>query len=73
MCAFSVQPGLLFHLKRCVSTVFTQLIFGPAVLLTLKEKAFLLGGDIFVREVKAVVWQSEGCRFDPTLGVSNCP
>ena len=25
------------------------------------------------REVRAVVWQSEGCRFDPTLGVSKCP
>ena len=22
---------------------------------------------------RAVVWQSEGCRFDPTLGVSKCP
>ena len=25
------------------------------------------------QEVRAVVWQSEGCRFDPTLGVSQCP
>ena len=25
------------------------------------------------QEVSAVVWQSEGCRFDPTLGVSKCP
>ena len=23
--------------------------------------------------VRAVVWQSEGCRFDPTLGVLKCP
>ena len=22
---------------------------------------------------RAVFWQSEGCRFDPTLGVSKCP
>ena len=22
---------------------------------------------------RAIVWQSEGCRFDPTLGVSKCP
>ena len=29
-------------------------------------------GDV-AQEVKAVVWQSEGCRFDPTLGVSKCP
>ena len=26
-------------------------------------------GDV-AQEVRAVVWQSEGCRFDPTLGVS---
>ena len=25
------------------------------------------------QEGRAVVWQSEGCRFDPTLGVSKCP
>ena len=31
-----------------------------------------LWGDM-VQEVRAVVWQSEGCRFDPTLGVSKCP
>ena len=24
------------------------------------------------QEVRAVVWQSEGCWFDPTLGVSKC-
>ena len=30
------------------------------------------GGDMG-QEVRAVVWQSEGCRFDPTLGVSKCP
>ena len=29
-------------------------------------------GDM-AQEVRAVVWQSEGCRFDPTLGVSKCP
>ena len=27
------------------------------------------GGDM-AQEVRAVVWQSEGCQFDPTLGVS---
>ena len=32
----------------------------------------LKGGDV-AQEVRAVVWQSEGCRFDPTLGVSKCP
>ena len=32
----------------------------------------LCGGDIAL-EVRAVVWQSEGCRFDATLGVSKCP
>ena len=26
-------------------------------------------GDV-AQEVRPVVWQSEGCRFDPTLGVS---
>ena len=26
-------------------------------------------GDV-AQEVRAVVWQSEVCRFDPTLGVS---
>ena len=31
-----------------------------------------LDGDV-AQEVRAVVWQSEGCRFDPTLGVSKCP
>ena len=30
------------------------------------------GGDM-AQEVRAVVWQSEGCQFDPTLGVSKCP
>ena len=30
------------------------------------------GGDM-AQEGRAVVWQSEGCRFDPTLGVSKCP
>ena len=30
-------------------------------------------GRDMVQEVRAVVWQSEGCRFDPTLGVSKCP
>ena len=29
-------------------------------------------GDM-AQEVRAVVWQSEGCRFDPSLGVSKCP
>ena len=29
-------------------------------------------GDV-PQEVRAAVWQSEGCRFDPTLGVSKCP
>ena len=32
----------------------------------------LYGGEM-AQEVTAVVWQSEGCRFDPTLGVSKCP
>ena len=31
-----------------------------------------LWGDM-AQEVRAVVWQSEGCQFDPTLGVSKCP
>ena len=31
-----------------------------------------LCGDT-AQEVRAVVWQSEGCRFEPTLGVSKCP
>ena len=25
------------------------------------------------QKVRAVVWQSEGCWFDPTLGMSKCP
>ena len=25
------------------------------------------------QEVRAVILQLEGCRFDPTLGVSKCP
>ena len=25
------------------------------------------------QEVKAVVWQSDGCQFDPTLGMLKCP
>ena len=29
-------------------------------------------GDM-AQELRAVVWQSEGCWFDPTLGVSKCP
>ena len=29
-------------------------------------------GDM-AQEVRAVVWQSEGCRFNPTLSVSKCP
>ena len=29
------------------------------------------GGEI-AQEVRAVVWQSEGCRFDPSMGVSKC-
>ena len=33
---------------------------------------FLPGGDV-AQEVRAVVWQSEGRRFDPTLGMSKCP
>ena len=32
----------------------------------------LVAADM-AQEVRAVVWQSEGCRFDPTLGVSKCP
>ena len=32
----------------------------------------ICGGDM-AQEVRAVIWQSEGCRFDPTLGVSQCP
>ena len=32
----------------------------------------LPSGDV-AQEVRAVVWQLEGCRFDPTLGVSKCP
>ena len=31
------------------------------------------GGATLGQEVRAVVWQSEGCRFDPTLGVSKSP
>ena len=30
------------------------------------------GGDM-AQEVRAVVWQLEGCRFDPTLGLLKCP
>ena len=30
-------------------------------------------GAAMAQEVRAVVWQSEGRRFDPTLGVSRCP
>uniref|UniRef100_A0A0E9P9Z8 Uncharacterized protein n=1 Tax=Anguilla anguilla TaxID=7936 RepID=A0A0E9P9Z8_ANGAN len=26
------------------------------------------GGDDIAQEVRAVVWQSEGCRFDPRIG-----
>ena len=33
---------------------------------------FLHGGEM-AQEVRAVIWQSEGCRFDPTLGMSKCP
>ena len=33
---------------------------------------FSRGGDM-AQEVRAVVRQSEGRRFDPTLGVSKCP
>ena len=29
-------------------------------------------GDM-AQEVRAVIWQSEGYRFDPTLGVLKCP
>ena len=36
------------------------------------EDRFHFDGDM-AQEVRAVVWQSEGCRFDPTLGVSKCP
>ena len=32
----------------------------------------VIGGEM-AQEVEAVVWQSEGCWFDPTLGVSKCP
>ena len=40
----------------------------------LKSKCipYSMGGDM-AQEVRAVVRQSEGCRFDPTLGVSKCP
>ena len=31
-----------------------------------------LRGDV-AQEVRAVVWQSEGYQFDPTLSVSKCP
>ena len=33
----------------------------------------LAQGHFDTPKVRAVVWQSEGCRFDPTLGVSKCP
>ena len=36
------------------------------------HNAFIIGGDM-AQEVRAVVWQSEGYQFDPTLGVSKCP
>ena len=29
-------------------------------------------GDI-AQEVRPVIWQSEGCRFNPTMGVLMCP
>ena len=29
--------------------------------------------DDMAQEVRAVIWQSEGCRFDTSLGVSKCP
>ena len=38
----------------------------------LQELFIYIGGDV-AREVRAVAWQAEGCRFDPTLGVSKCP
>ena len=31
------------------------------------------GGADMAQEGRAFVWQSEGCQFDPTLGVSKCP
>ena len=42
---------------------------GGPHLLCILEIHILLGGDM-AQEVRAVVWQSECCQFDPTLGVS---
>ena len=33
----------------------------------------MIGGGDMAQGVRAVVWQSEGCWFDPTLGVSKYP
>ena len=46
--------------------------FGVGLMTQFYIGKHLNGGDV-AQEVRAVVWQSEGCRFDPTLGVSKCP
>ena len=51
--------------QRSTSTVCT--------LVPLSSHTLPLTQDDMAQEVRAVAWQSEACRFDPTLGVSKCP
>ena len=44
----------------------------PPLLKKAPAPSSAIWGDM-AQEVRAVAWQSEGCRFDPTLGVSKCP
>ena len=76
---------LPFHPKRKISrdtkTKQRDYVGIQIFLATYRARFFILPhvplhntiwGDM-AQEVRAVVWQSEGCRFDPALGVSKCP
>ena len=62
------RPQAVEQLKSCIHQEWAKLQLQNSYNRYLQ---FPNGGD--VAQVKAVVWQSEGCRFDPTLGVSKCP
>ena len=57
-----------FHMENILISFdkLHDILMGKCKNITFKMGRYGSGG-------RAVVWQSEGCRFDPTLGVSKCP
>ena len=71
ICQESWSCVKFIYVHLCIYLLFLFL-FHCLFSLTLFGSCVWVLGNV-AQEVRAVVWQSEGYWFDPTLGVSKCP